>query len=227
MTSLKFVFLLLLNVQFSLLMVTTTTTDKIYKYLRSNGLTHNGACGMLGNLYAESACQPETVEGLLIQRYDEDYKGSYSSSSRINGGYRRPVNTAENREYNNQVYTSRVMDGTITESEFLSPRGYTGVKHQYGYGLVQWTTRGRKQGLWDRTMKVGKPIYDLQIQVDYLVYELKNSFSTVYSYLTSSSRSLKECSDIVLTKFEAPADADSMKDTRYKYSSFYSSAYAS
>lgn len=225
MKSFSFILLLLLNFELAIFMVTTANSDKVYKYLRAQGLTRQGACGMLGNIYSESGVVPETVEMLLIQRYDEDYKGGYSAYASINGGYRRPVSDPDNRDYNNVVYTGRLMDGTITLQEFLSPRSYTGVTRQYGYGLVGWTTKSRKQGLWDRTMAVGKPIYDIQAQVEYLVWELKNIFPTIYSYLTSSTRTLKECSDKVLMDFEAPADAAAQKDARYSISQFYYNSY--
>jgi len=45
-----------------------TTWEKLI----AAGCTKQGAAGLIGNLYAESRCNPTCVEGLLLQRYKED-----------------------------------------------------------------------------------------------------------------------------------------------------------
>lgn len=206
-------------------MIKNATTDRVYAFLRDIGCTHQGSSGMMGNLYSESWVCPYRAEELLCQRYDEDSKGSYWELKNVNGGFKRPVNTADNNEYNSRLYTERIMNGTIKKDEFISPRKYTGITHQYAYGLAQWTTRSRKLGLWERTMDKGIRIDDLEAQLDYLRYELENVFPTVFGYLKDPARSMVECSDIVLKKFEAPANADAMKGTRRTYSQYYYDAY--
>lgn len=192
----------------------TKTRQKIWDFLISIGCTKFGAAGIMGNLYSESACEPNTVEMLLVQRYDED-KSKYSPQ--YLQGWKRPVTTEENRTANNLRYSSLIENGTISQAEFLHPRSYTGTKYQYGYGLCQWTTDARKQGLWNYTVGKGKPISDLQGQLDYLKHELENSYKKTFDVLKSAT-TIAEASDYVLIHFEAPASADSHKATRRQYS---------
>lgn len=206
-------------------MVKNETTNIIYNYLRNElNMTHQGASGMLGNMYAESACNPELAEELLIMRYDEDYKGKYSKYGYINGGYKRPVNNIDNINYNDALYIDRLKNGAIDFNEFINPRAYD-AKHQYGFGLTQVTSPSRKQQLWNMAKAKGVPIWDLNIQLEHLRWEMFNIFPTVLAFLVDDSKTLAECSDVVLYKFEQPNDADDLREERREYSQFYYTAY--
>lgn len=176
---------------------------KIWKCLISIGCTKQGAAGLMGNLYSESRCNPTCTEGLLLQRYKED------------GHFSFPYGLYDQKNYD--LYVNRVNNGSITKEEFLSPRSYTGKTYQYGFGLAQWTSRGRKEGLWSYTKGKNKSIADIEGQINFLIYELKNSFPSVWSVI-SSTNSINSASDIVLMKFEEPANAESHKPTRRSYS---------
>ncbi len=96
---------------------------KAYKAYTAFGLTPEGACGLMGNQYSESAgFLANRLEFLCVKRYKE--KG---------------------KTYTDATYTQAVDSGKISRAEFLSPMS----KH-YGYGLSQWTTSDRKAGLYDR-----------------------------------------------------------------------------
>lgn len=157
----------------------------------------------MGNLYSESKCNPTCVEGLLLQRYKED------------GHFSFPYGLYDQSNYD--LYVSRIDNGTISKAEFLSPRSYLGRTYQYGFGLAQWTSRGRKEGLWSYTKGKNKSISDIDGQVSFLTYELKNSFPSVWS-VVSTTNSINSASDIVLTKFEEPANAQNYIDIRRSYS---------
>lgn len=74
-----------------------------------------------------------------------------------------------------------------------------------GYGLAQWTSAGRKKGLYD-FMKARKcPIDDLEGQLDYLYKELTGSYKQVLNAIRNAD-SIKQASDVVLLKFERPKD---------------------
>ena len=178
------------------------TRTKVWNYFKNLGLTECGIAGLMGNLYSESAIDPSTAEGLMCQRYSEDGDTAY----------KRPVNISENRTYNNNLYTQRVDNGRYDKSEFLSPRG----KH-YGYGLAQWTTTSRKTRLWNNTKGKGKSISDLDGQLLTLREELEGQYSNVLSVL-KTAKSVEIASDIVLTKFEQPSNAENLKATRRSYS---------
>lgn len=190
---------------------TNSTKEKIWDALISAGVTVAGAAGIMGNLQAESVgCLPSRVQALLIQRYKEE------------GFHSWPYGLYDQKT--SQLYTKEVDEGTISKAEFLSPRQYTGKSHQYGYGLAQWTTKARKERLWSFTKEKGKSIADAEGQIECLIYELKNIFPSVWDVVSKTS-SVETASDIVLTKFEAPANANSLKTTRRGYSKEYYELY--
>ena len=101
-------------------------------------------------------------------------------------------------------YTAKVDNGDISESEFVN-NGPNGG----GYGLAQWTTPARKQALYSLRMSGGyTSIGAIDLALDYLWYELQNSYSGVLSVLTTAA-SVREASDSVLHDFERPADQSS------------------
>lgn len=100
------------------------------------------------------------------------------------------------------------------------------VKDSAGYGLAQWTYWSRKQNLLNFARAAGKSIGDLEMQLDFLCKELKESYSSVYSTLKTAG-SVKAASDIVLTQFERPADqSSSVKTKRAGYGQKYYNQYA-
>lgn len=177
----------------------TSTTEQVWDYLLKSGLTAAGAAGLMGNLKAESGIIPNRVEILCLKRLRE-----------------------HGRTYSDESYTAAVDSGAITKSEFLHPL----QGKQYGYGLAQWTSPNRKAGLYDLAQSKGVSIGDLNTQLDYLVKELKTSYNTVYTVLTST-RSVQAASDAVLTHFEQPANAQSMKQERANYGYQYFNQFAS
>ena len=176
--------------------------QKIWKALINAGCTKQGAAGIMGNLYSQSKCNPTCVEGLLLKRYQEDGKIDF------------PYGLYDQKNYD--LYVSRIDSGAMSKEEFLSPRSYTGQTYQYGFGLCQWTSRGRKTNLWSYTKGKNKSIANIQGQINYLVYELKNMFPSVWN-IVSNTKSIDQASDIVLTKFEQPADPENWKQIRRTY----------
>ena len=163
-------------------------------------MTSAGAAGMMGNLYAESALKPNNLENLCEKRLREAGK---------------PYCTDE-------LYTQAVDNGTIDRAEFMNPL----PGKQYGYGLAQWTSPGRKAGLYDLVKERGVSIADAEAQVDYLLQELQNTYQTVWNTLIVTT-SVKEASDVVLVRFESPANTGtSVKNIRAKYAQKYYDQYA-
>lgn len=166
---------------------------KAYKAYTAFGLTPEGACGLMGNQYSESAgFLANRLEFLCIKRYKE--KG---------------------KTYTDISYTQAVDSGKISRAEFLSPMG-----RRYGYGLVQWTTSNRKAGLYDRAKKKGVSIADEDLQIEYVLWELKNRFPKVLQKL-KTTKSVQGASDYVLQYYEQPNGWQSMKQTRASYGQTY------
>jgi hypothetical protein len=178
----------------------STTEEQIWNYLISKGLNKYGAAGLMGNLYAESGLKSNNLENLCETRLKQAGK-TYCTDV---------------------TYTAAVDNGTITRAEFLNPL----PNKQYGYGLAQWTSPGRKGGLYDLVKSKKVSIADLETQLEWLLTELKTSYSSVYNTLKTAT-SVKEASDIVLKKFESPADTGTtMQNTRANYGMKYYNSYA-
>lgn len=166
---------------------------KAYKAYTAFGLTPEGACGLMGNQYSESAgFLANRLEFLCVKRYKE--KG---------------------KTYTDATYTQAVDSGKISRAEFLCPMG-----KNYGYGLVQWTTSDRKAGLYDRAKKKGVSIADEDLQIEYVLWELEHRFTKVLQKL-KTTKSVQEASDYVLQYYEQPNGWRSMKKTRASYGQTY------
>ena len=97
-----------------------TYTDILFDALMAAGCTIYGACAAMGNIYAESGANPRNLENLCEKKL--------------------------NYKYTDDTYTEAVDSGKITRALFLHPLGDS---RQYGYGFCQWTSAGRKAGLYD------------------------------------------------------------------------------
>lgn len=160
------------------------TEKQIFDFLVNAGMTEYGAAGTMGNLQAESGLKPNNLENLCEQRLRE------------NG-----ILDANGKAYTDETYTAAVDSGRISRAEFLNPL----PGKQYGYGLAQWTSPGRKGGLYDMVKARGVSIADTETQLEFLLKELNGNYSYVMAVLKSAS-SVWEASDIFLTKFEMPAN---------------------
>lgn len=119
-------------------------------------------------------------------------------------------NNLENRGNNklgltDEEYTQAVDTGIYTDDTFI----YDGM----GYGLVQHTFWSRKKELYEYAKSKGVSISDEQAQLEFIVFELKRDFRTVWNTLCNAN-SVREASDIVLDKFEMPSDLGPEKNLK-------------
>lgn len=120
--------------------------------------------------------------------------------------------------YNDDSYTRAVDNGTYTNF----------VKDAVGYGLAQWTYWTRKQSLLNFARQNNKSIGDLEMQLCFLIKELKELYTnSVYNVLRKAT-SVLEASNAVLLNFERPANmSTSVQATRARYGQTYYDRYAS
>lgn len=165
-----------------------TTEEKIWNFLKDNGLNDYGAAGLMGNLYAESALRPTNLQNT--------YEKSLGMTD------------AE--------YTAAVDNGTYCNF----------VKDCAGYGLAQWTYWSRKQNLQEFAKSAGKSIGDLEMQLTFLIKELKSGYASVLQTLKTAT-SVLVASNAVLTKYERPANqGTSVQNARASYGQKYYDQFA-
>jgi len=141
----------------------------------------NGLLADIGNEYGVAGLMGnlQAESGLCPYRVQGDFTDGYSYSVE---------------------YTSAVDRGSISKDDFV----YNGPNGG-GYGLAQWTFWSRKKALYEMWETGYASIGDVQLGIDYLLWELKNNYSGVYSTLKNAT-SIREASDKVLHDFENPAD---------------------
>lgn len=112
---------------------------------------------------------------------------------------------------NDSQYTQAVDNGSY--NNFVNDR--------FGYGLAQWTSSGRKQGILNYAKSKRCSIGDENMQIEYVLYELKTAYKTVWNALVNA-KSVKQASDIVLTQYERPADqSENAKLKRASYGEIF------
>lgn len=105
-----------------------------------------------------------------------------------------------------EEYTKAVDNNTYTNF----------VKDSAGYGLAQWTYWTRKQNLLNFAKSKGVSIGDEDMQIEFLIKELKG-YKDVWNTLVNA-KSISEASYVVLTKYERPANQSvSVQKKRCKY----------
>ena len=113
-------------------------------------------------------------------------------------------------------YTTKVDNGTYTNF----------VRDSAGYGLAQWTYWSRKENLLNYAKSKKKSIGDLEMQLEFLVKELKTSYkNSVYNILVNAT-TVQQASDVVLMNFERPANAAAQKSKRAAMGQVYYDKYA-
>ena len=176
--------------------IRNTYTDTLFNGLMAAGCTIYGACGAMGNIYAESGANPRNLENLCEKKL--------------------------NYKYTDDTYTEAVDNGEITRDLFLHPLGDS---RQYGYGFCQWTSAGRKVGLYDLVKSKGVSIGDPDTQVEFMLKELQHSYKSVLQVLKTAT-SVQEASDIFLVKFESPKNTgEAVKKARASYGEQYLKIY--
>ena len=96
--------------------------------------------------------------------------------------------------YTDETYTKAVDDGTYLNFVYDSA----------GYGIAQWTYYSRKQNLLDYAKSKGVSIGDFQMQIEFILKELTEHYTSIYEAL-KNAKSVREASDVVVTKYEKPA----------------------
>lgn len=114
-------------------------------------------------------------------------------------------NTFESKlGFTDESYTASVDAGTY--GNFITDGA--------GYGLAQWTYYTRKGSLYSYAKSHRKSVGDLDMQLDFLLYELKGSYPDLLQMLCDAD-DVRMASDAVLMQFERPADkSESVKVKR-------------
>ena len=132
------------------------------------------------------------------------------------GNLKAESNMRANNLQNTYAKKLGMSDGQYTEA--VDNGSYTNfVKDSAGYGLAQWTYWSRKDKLLKYAQASGTSIGDEDMQIGFMLGELTAGYPTVLEALRNA-KSVREASDIVLTKYEKPANqSESVQVKRASY----------
>lgn len=115
-------------------------------------------------------------------------------------------------------YVTAIDSGIYTKEQF--------VNDKYGFGIYQITYWSRKKAFYDYIKSKNKSIGDLETQLEFLCKELSENYKSVLTTL-KTAKSVKEASNVVLLKFECPADQSvAVQNKRASYGQKYYDQFA-
>lgn len=132
----------------------------------------------------------------MMANWEEE---SNNESVRIEGDY-SPFRTAS------KSYVKKIDSGEIDRQGFVNGRGF---------GIAQWTWEPRKLALYDFWQSYGGSIGDLQMQLDFVLFELKTGFADLYKELCTS-HNLQQLVKDILYVYENPAEKINNYNRRLK-----------
>lgn len=155
----------------------------IWDYLKNQGLNDFGVAGLMGNLYAESGLMPNNLQNSGNKNFnltDDDYVRIIDTDDK-----------SYSCVYNGKKYYGR--EAVIYDGQ--------------GFGIAQWTFWSRKKYFLAFILAQGKSAGDLNMQLDFLMKELREGYIGVLNTLCNAT-SVLEASNEVLFRFERPANQD-------------------
>lgn len=165
----------------------------ICKSLLNSGYSKNAVAGMLVNIQAEGSFRTNNLENC----YEENqccFNGTY-------GFCKHP----EIKGFGSDtLYTQGVDSGAYPREKFINDRA--------GYGLIQWTSSGRKAGLYDYAKARNKSIAALSVQLGWLLEEVKG-YSITYKYITGNYSAYDIANNFCLD-FESPRNENTVCPAR-------------
>lgn len=124
--------------------------------------------------------------------------GLIANIERESGCNPKNLQNTGNKKLNmtDEEYTEAVDSGKYTKTQFMAD--------SQGYGLAQWTYFSRKGALYDYAKRSSRSIGDLQMQLEFLLAEIK-LYKGVWQVLKVAT-SLRETTETVMLQYERPAD---------------------
>ena len=126
------------------------------------------------------------VFGLVANLYVE----SFLRADNLQNSYEKRLGMSD------AEYVAKVDSGEYTN--------FTGDKA--GFGLCQWTSSGRKAGLYNYIKSKGCSIADINAQLEYLWVELTGAYKKSVLDVLLQCKTVDEATRVVMLKFERPAD---------------------
>ncbi len=120
--------------------------------------------------------------------------------------------------FTDSAYVNAVDNGRYSREQFANDCA--------GFGLAQWTYHSRKRALYEFIKSHGVSIGDLEAQLEFFYKELSEGFVSAFRALQTTA-SVRDASNIMLLKYECPADMSaSAQNRREAFSQKYYTQFA-
>ncbi len=131
----------------------------------SNTLEGNNAKEAVWNFLISQGFSEAATAGMM---------GNFSQESGIKSNVVEGYDNQPNPTQYIEDYTQKVNTGSISKEDFVNHGPGGG-----GYGLAQWTFPTRKESLYDFAKDKGTGIDDLQMQLEFLIYEMEKNYQSL------------------------------------------------
>ena len=120
--------------------------------------------------------------------------------------------------YTDEAYTEAVSNGTYSKESFINDSA--------GYGLIQWTSSGRKRLLYMYTVDKGRAVNDIEAQVSLLIDELVSwGLADRLKSVSNDLEGAHQAAYIFCTEFEIPANKEEKAKERQNTATTYWNTY--
>lgn len=138
--------------------------------------------------YLEKRFNNNVVCGIMANLYAES---GYNSSNLQNIGN-------QTLGFSDEEFSNKLNDRSYSKDKFITDG--------YGYGLVQWTWHSRKENFYNYMEANGYKFNDLEGQLEFMLYEMKN-YIGFWNFLTESTSAYDVAYEMCMT-YEAPANKE-------------------
>lgn len=195
-------------------MTSNLTKKAIRNFQRVYGLSQNG------NFNSSTENKLNNVYSRFLGVYQSSQLVTISNSSNFGLDYTEKVNFARTWAFLREgmgltsVQASGVMGNMFAESRFSSDNAYNDIypgDHDssyvfnptdgIAYGLIQWCSSDRKQGLQSEANTMGLSVSDINAQFSYFRKEMNGTYSTPWNRIRSYN-SVNAVSDEFLNNIE-------------------------
>lgn len=148
-----------------------TEEEPMYGVYKAQFTTDESNAGRIWNYFISQFDNPYAAAAILGNIMAESGGNPQIVEGDISGGYF------------SANYTKMADNGTYTRDVFayVSP----GEGYGEGYGLCQWGG-GRKGNLYDFSKSKGKSVGDLDLQLDFIMYEMQTSYPELIEYFKTA-----------------------------------------
>lgn len=138
----------------------------------------------------------KTIWNFFInQGYTQETAAAFLGNIKAENSIFDPQNVENRYKGSDSEYTQNVDDGTYLNF----------ATDGYGYGLCQWTTKTRKQNLYNFAKSKGTSVGDLNTQLEFIISELNSNPGYFKQKDLKKSKDVYESTYKILIYYEGPA----------------------